>query len=187
MESVSLFTNFNMFRLKLWGLTVVHVMPCCLFAIVTLSGYEQCQRFQKVTLQSWPLPGWSHWMLEKELKWLPQSTTALLTSRWVHCGESQDAPVVGIERIRCTPRSADMGRTTPSYHSFQHSSNRCARCFSWETAHGVQALDTWICFSKLCLFSICRMELSVKYFLHNIKKQTCNNHEDYGKPNRTTW
>lgn len=119
----------------------------------------------------WPLPGCSHSVLGKELKWLPQSTTAPLTSRWVHCGEGQDAPVVGIERIRCTPWSADMGWTTSSYYSLQHSSNRCTRCFSfWETAHGVQALDTWICFSKLCLFNICRMELMVKYFFHNIKK-----------------
>lgn len=44
---------------------------------------------------------------------------------------------------------ADMVGTTPSYDSLQHSSNRCARGLSWETAHGVQALDTWMCFSKL--------------------------------------
>lgn len=32
----------------------------------------------------------------------PQSPTAL-TSRRVHCGESQDAPVVGTERVRRAP------------------------------------------------------------------------------------
>lgn len=30
---------------------------------------------------------------------------SLLTSGWVHCGESQDASVVGIEGIRWTPWS----------------------------------------------------------------------------------
>lgn len=29
--------------------------------------------------------------------------------------------------------------------------------------------------------------MSVQHFLHNIKKQTSNYYEDYGKPSRTTW
>lgn len=53
----------------------------------------------------WPVTGWPPQIWGKEVKSLPQSTTAPLTSRWVHCGEGQDAPVVGIERIRCTPWS----------------------------------------------------------------------------------
>lgn len=172
MKNVSLFSNFNMFRFKLRVLGGACINAFCLSAIITRSGCELLQRFRKLISELvWPLTGWSHWILGKEVKWLPQSTTAPLTSRWVHCGESQDAPVVGIERIRCTPWSADVGRTTSSYNSFQHSSNRCARCFSFrETAHGVQALDTCICFSKLCLFSTCRVEVSVKYLLYDIKK-----------------
>lgn len=129
-----------------------------------------------------------YWILAWQVKWLPQSATDPLTGRWVHSGESQDAPVVGIERIQGTPWSAEGGGTTSSCNSFQHSSNRCARCLSfWETAQGVHALDTWICFSKLCLFSTCRMELSVKYLLYDIKKETCDNLKNYGKPSRATW
>lgn len=118
---------------------------------------------------------------------IPQSPTVPLTSWWVHWRESQDAPVIGIERIRRTPQPADMVGTTPSYDSVQHSSNRCARGLSRETAYGVQALDTWRGFSKLCLLCTCRMKLSIKHFLHNINKETRNNHKEYGKPSWPTW
>lgn len=95
-----------MFKLRGW-LTWVHGNAFCLSAIITMSGHEPESEISESnsTEVVWPLPGCSHSILGKELKWLPQSTTAPLTSRWVHCGEGQDAPVVGIERIRCTPWS----------------------------------------------------------------------------------
>lgn len=50
-ENVS-FTNSNMFGFKLNGLKGVYVNAFYLFAIVTLSGYEILQKFQKVILQN---------------------------------------------------------------------------------------------------------------------------------------
>lgn len=41
--------------------------------------------------------------------------------------------------------------------------------------------------AHLCLFCTCWMKVSVKHFLHNIKEQTSNNHEEYGKPHWSTW
>lgn len=51
MENVS-FTNSNMFRFKLKGLKGVYVTAFYLFAIITLSGYEILEKFQKVILQN---------------------------------------------------------------------------------------------------------------------------------------
>lgn len=47
MQNVSLFTKFNIRELR-----GVPVNAFCLFAIITLSGYELLQRFQKVNLKS---------------------------------------------------------------------------------------------------------------------------------------
>lgn len=59
-----------------------------------------------------------YWILAWQVKWLPQSATDPLTGRWVHSGESQDAPVVGIERIQGTPWSAEgAGLHLPVTHS----------------------------------------------------------------------
>lgn len=158
-----------MLTFKLKRMERVHVTVCFLWNSKTVST------LQTVTSEPlWPFIGW--WPQIWGRWTSPQSPTVPLTSRWVHWGESQDAPVIGIERIWSTPQPADMVGTTPSYDSLQHSSNRCAWGLSWETAHGVQALDTWMCFSKLCLFCTCWMKLPIKHFLHNIKNQTSNNH-----------
>lgn len=163
--TISLFPNFNIFIFKLKR---KEKGPCnCLFP----KDSEEVSTPPEISENNWPFTtGWwpQTW---GQVNLFLQSPTVPLTSRWVHWRESQDAPVIGIEWIRCIPQPADMVGTTPSYDSFQHSSNRCAWGLSfWETAYGVQALDTWMCFSKLCLFCTCRMKVSIKHFFHNVNE-----------------
>lgn len=74
-----------------------------------------------------------------------------------NCCDSTAGSLLHLDRTNLQPRlrseinviPADMVGTTPSYDSLQHSSNRRTRGLSWETAHGVQALDTGMSFSKL--------------------------------------
>lgn len=164
--TVSWVTSFDVFILRL-GERRAPISVCLPNSFGV--GLNYARGFRVTSEPEWPFTDDQPWIWGEEATRLYKHYCPL-ASRRVHCGESQDAPVVGTERIRGTPRSAEVGGAAPSYGSGQHSSNSRACCFSRETAHGVQALDTCICFSKLCLFSTCRMELSVEYLLHNIKK-----------------
>lgn len=79
------------------------------------------------------------WHLQIKSDWCESTAGSLF-----HPGHSCAA-----EATQWNVPPADMVGTTPSYDSVQHSSNRCARGLSRETAYGVQALDTWRGFSKL--------------------------------------